>query len=297
MQDLTLSRDTLALATPPFDLDARDTPAAVGPKLIPGSPIARMRDAALKGDVDALRFQSVAMRDAMVELRAAADETAIDRIVGALERLGVDAGKLVGRVTAYISLAQSAIDLINALLGFSNAFTGVDTVTSTGVFAGELGVQIVAVQHRVEVRKEHKGFVIGDNDEDILRARMQLDVVQGPPASSVSLALTLRAFGVGQDRMTAPLMITAGDDNGRPAPDQTATQIDTAGTEIRQVSGFVRSGVQSLTIDLSPAPGSIVYGLNGANVALLLEASGVAQFPFGAVPLRFARAIDVGLSI
>jgi hypothetical protein len=41
--------------------------------------------------------------------------------------------------------------------------------------------------------------------------------------------------------------------------------VDAAGLEIRQLSTFTRVGATNLTIGLSPAPGSIDYGINGAS--------------------------------
>ena len=281
----------------PFDISVSALPG--GAEMIPGSPITRMRDAAVRGDLAALHFQAVAMRGPLQVLKTADDNSDVDKVIDALEKLGISAGRLVADITRYISLAKSAIDLTNALLGFSNAFLGDDNTTTVTAFPGEAGVAptLVAIDLSARVRKENKGLVILDNTEAIQEATVGASVQRGPAVQSLILTVTLSAFGFGQDQMTAPLRVVNGSGNGPAAPEPVTQDIDRAGTAIVQRSVFQRFNTSGLSIALTPAPGQIDYGLNGANVALLLEVEGTALTQFGAVGLRPARALALGLSI
>jgi hypothetical protein len=268
-------------------------------RFIPGSPIARMHDAAARGDVDTLRVQLVAMRADMVQLRAASESPDVETIIKILERIGVDAARLAADATAYVRLAIAAINLLNGVLGIANVFLNSDKEVATGVLVGDdAGVQLAVVSLQADVAKENKGFVLFDNVEAIRRAEVTFTVEQGPPATQLLLTVTLRALGVGQDTMTAPLRLIRGDGAGSPTPAAPILNtVDAAGVQINQISTFTRAGTTSLTIGLDPAPGSIDYGINGANLALVLEASGVATFPNGIVQLPTVQAIDLGLSV
>lgn len=298
MHDLSVSPADVLVGTPSplFDKTAFNAPA--GTTIIPGGFLDRMRDIAMRADLSALRAQTVAMRPMILQLRAASDDTDVEGIIQALEQLGVGVGRLTGDIFAYVRVAQAGIDLINALFGLSNAFTASDTALSTFVTrlgAGEF--QVISTRLTAKVMKEHKGFVIGDNNERIDRARIEFEVTEGPPPSRLILFATLRAFGIGQDAMQAPMQVQVqgSDGTGDPSPAPRET-IDRLGTEINQVRVFERNNVSKLAIDLNGGMGQIDYGLNGANVALVLQVSGLAAYSFGVRPLREVTAFDIGLS-
>jgi hypothetical protein len=175
-----------------------------------------MYDAATRGEVDALRVQLVAMRADMVQLRAASESPDAETIIRILERIGVEAGRFAADAIAYVPLAIPAINLLNGVLGLANVFLNSDSGISSGVLVGEeTGVQLAVVSLQADLANESKGFVLLDNVEAIQRADVTFNVEPGPPRTQLFSTVKLRALGIGQDAMTAPLQVTAGDGVGR----------------------------------------------------------------------------------
>lgn len=298
MNQLCFSTTGARRADPALFLNETLAAMPAGVTLIPNSPITRMLDAAQRGDLQALQFEVVAMRGPILQLTTASDDVTPEGLLDALVELGIVTGRVAADISQYIALARAGIRLTNAVLGFSNVFANSDREKTVAVLRGEAGIAtLVEIDLTAKLRKENKGFAILDNVEEIREALVGVEVRQGPPVSQLDLIVTLTAFGIGQDEMTAPLKVINGSGDGPPDPVATTNEVDLLGSTIVQRSIFVRTGTEGLSISLEPAPGQIDYGLNGANVGLLLEVEGVATYPFGRVVLQPARALELGLSI
>lgn len=281
----------------PPDLNSPAVPSPLT-RFTPGSPMARMRDAAERGDLNALHSQVVAARRDLSQLRTATEDADIETLLALLEKLGIAAG-FVADVAGYVALAKASIGLVNGFLGVAGVFLNNDAQVVAGSLNGDGPVpQLAVVRLSASVSKQSKGLVFLDNVERIDTAEVTFEVLQGPPASLVQLSVVLRAFGIGQDSLTAALAFDEDRSNGDAAPNaDVATTIDVAGLEATQISDLQRTRTTRFTVALDPAPGVVEYGINGANVAVVLEATGVATFTAGTVQLPMVRAIDLGISI
>lgn len=266
--------------------------------IVENSPLGRAKSAAEAGDLQKLNAELPVIAAGANAVQQAADAKDLTDVLDKLGKLGVQVGKIAEDVVVYVGMTQAAIRLLNAILDLSaNAVLGSDTETTAfGIFANNEFLPVV-IDLSVAIDKQSNGFVILDNSEQIVSASVALSVQNQMFLDSVTLFPKFTAFGIGQDSLDVSLSLRSGDGTGPDKAMFVAESSDTFGVELTRTLAISRSGTSNFAFQLKPAPGVLEYGINGGNVAIMLEVQGMATFKGQSFPINKAVALDMGLSI